>query len=160
MPSPFGPLRLIVNPRAGRGVVGRTLPTLTEALRANDLEFDVVETTGVRYASEAAAQALGEGVRYLVAVGGDGTVHEVVNGMFDGDEPIAPDAVLGVAGMGQVSGGDGVIATPNASLARCRCRLLGAGAAGANGNGPAAAASVAAGTATTAGSRAGANRRR
>ena len=103
MSSPFGPLRLIVNPRSGRGAVGKTLPLLTQALRANDLEFDIVETTGARYASQAASAALREGIRYLVAVGGDGTVHEVVNGMFDGTTPIRPDAVLGVAGAGSGS---------------------------------------------------------
>ena len=43
----------------------------------------------------AARDALG-GERYLVAVGGDGTVHEVVDGMISGGQPIAPDAVLGV----------------------------------------------------------------
>ena len=100
MVSPFGPMRLIVNPRAGRGAVGKTMPRLTEALRSHGLEFDIVETTGARYASEAAAIALRDGIRYLVAVGGDGTVHEVVNGMFDGTTPIAPDAVFGVVGAG------------------------------------------------------------
>jgi diacylglycerol kinase (ATP) len=42
-------------------------------------------------ATRAARAALEEGCLYLVAVGGDGTVHEVVNGMFDGDEPISPE---------------------------------------------------------------------
>lgn len=103
MASPFGRMRLIVNPRAGRGAVGKTMPALTDALRANDLDFDIVETTGARYASKAATLALRDGIRYLVAVGGDGTVHEVVNGMFDGTTPIARDAVLGVAGAGSGS---------------------------------------------------------
>ena len=103
MSSQFGPMRLIVNPRSGRGAVGKTLPVLTEALRANGLEFDVVETTGARHASTAATEALRSGIRYLVAVGGDGTVHEVVNGMFDGTTPIREDAVLGVAGAGSGS---------------------------------------------------------
>ena len=100
MSSPFGPMRLIVNPRSGRGAVGKTLPVLTEALRSHDLEFDVVQTTRGGHASQAAREALDEGIGYLVAVGGDGTVHEVVNGMFDGDRPVNPDAVLGVAGAG------------------------------------------------------------
>ena len=103
MASPFGPMRLIVNPRSGRGAVGKTLPALTEALRSHGLEFDVVETLRARHASEAATQALRDGVRYLVAVGGDGTVHEVVNGMFDGTTPIARDAVFGVAAAGSGS---------------------------------------------------------
>ena len=103
MSSPFGPLRLIVNPRSGRGAVGKTMPALTDALRAKGLEFDIVETTGRRHASEAAREALESGIRYLVAVGGDGTVHEVVNGMFDGTTPIREDAVLGIAPAGSGS---------------------------------------------------------
>ncbi len=52
-----------------------------------------------------ARRALDEGRRYLVAVGGDGTVHEVVNGMFGADgEPLVADPVLGVVAAG--SGGD------------------------------------------------------
>lgn len=111
MSSPFGPLRLIVNPHAGRGRVGRTLPQLQAALRERDLEHDVVETTGPGDGTRAARQALEEGRRFLVAVGGDGTVHEVVNGMFDVPSPegadagglptpVRADAVLGVVAAG------------------------------------------------------------
>ena len=103
MASPFGPMRLIVNPRSGRGAVGKTMPLLTEALRSHDLEFDIVETTGARHATEAARDALRSGIRYLVAVGGDGTVHEVVNGMFEGTTAIRDDAVLGIAAAGSGS---------------------------------------------------------
>ena len=103
MSSPYGPLRLIVNPRSGSGAVGKTLPQLTAALQARGLEFDIVETTRARHASEAATEALREGIRYLVAVGGDGTVHEVVNGMFEGTTPIREDAVLGIAAAGSGS---------------------------------------------------------
>ena len=42
------------------------------------------------------AQALTEVDGLSVVGGGDGTVHEVVNGLVDGDRPVVPDAVLGV----------------------------------------------------------------
>ncbi|MBA2529747.1 MAG: diacylglycerol kinase family lipid kinase [Euzebyales bacterium] len=107
----FGPMRLVVNPRAGRGAVARNLPTLTGALRQRGLDFDVVETTVAGGTAAVTRRALDEGVRYLVAVGGDGTVHEVVNGMFErsssgGGEgrpavrPVVDGVVLGVAGAG------------------------------------------------------------
>jgi diacylglycerol kinase (ATP) len=100
MSSPFGPMRLIVNPSSGNGQVGKNLPELLGELDRHGLEHDVVETAGPRDATVAARTALDEGLRYLVAVGGDGTVQEVVNGMFDGTTPVAGDAVLGVAAYG------------------------------------------------------------
>jgi diacylglycerol kinase (ATP) len=104
MTHPLGRLRLIVNPRAGNGAVADILADLRAALDARGLDHDVVETTGPGSATRAARQALEEGCLYLVAVGGDGTTHEVVNGMFDGDQPVSPRAILGVVGAG--SGAD------------------------------------------------------
>jgi diacylglycerol kinase (ATP) len=100
MTSPFGPLHLIVNPQAGRGAVAKTMPHLLSALKAQGLEYRTVETTAPGHAAEAARQILDAGGQYIVAVGGDGTVHEVVNGMFDDCKPVNPDAVLGVAAGG------------------------------------------------------------
>jgi diacylglycerol kinase (ATP) len=99
----LGPARLIVNPTAGSGRGRVVLPQLTAALRAGGLEFDVAETPGPAEAADAARAALDEGIRYLIAVGGDGTVHHVVNGMFDDRRPVADDAVLGVCATGSGS---------------------------------------------------------
>jgi YegS/Rv2252/BmrU family lipid kinase len=100
MTSPFGPLVLIANPRAGRGRVDKALPRVERVLNDENLSYRVVRTTHPGHATEAARQALLGGERYLVAVGGDGTVHEVVNGMIDDGRPLAPDAVLGVVAAG------------------------------------------------------------
>ena len=97
---PEGPLRLIVNPRSGNGGVRATLPRLLSEMTRQGLVYQVVETAGPADAEHLTRQALDGGARYLVAVGGDGTVNGVVNGMFDGREPVAPDAVLAVAGVG------------------------------------------------------------
>jgi diacylglycerol kinase family enzyme len=69
-------------------------------LTSGDLEFDIATTRSVDDAADITRDALRDGVRYLIAVGGDGTVHHVVNGMFDDRVPVAPDAVLGVCGAG------------------------------------------------------------
>jgi len=100
MTSPFGPLVLIANPGAGRGRVDAALPEVELVLREAGLEYRIVRTTGPGHATEAARGALLGGERFLVAVGGDGTVHEVVNGMLDDGKPMAPDAVLGVIAAG------------------------------------------------------------
>jgi diacylglycerol kinase (ATP) len=98
--SPFGRLVLIANPRAGRGRVGSKLPEVERLLRAEGLDYRVVTTTRPGHATEAAREALAGGERVVVAAGGDGTVHEVVNGLMEGDRAGADGAVLGVVACG------------------------------------------------------------
>jgi diacylglycerol kinase (ATP) len=101
--SPFGDLVVIANPRAGRGRVGQELPELERQLIARKLAYRIAETEGPGHATRLAREALVEGARFLVAVGGDGTVHEVVNGMLDDDRPVRDDAILGVVAAGSGS---------------------------------------------------------
>jgi len=112
---------VIINPRAGRGAVGRALVPLQRALTDRGLSHHVCQTAGPGDATRMAREALGQGIRFLVAVGGDGTVHEVVNGMMGEAGPGVRDAVLGVVAAG--SGGDfartfGLRVGPEAAAAR------------------------------------------
>ena len=101
MSTPFGELTVIVNPHAGRRHVGEEIPELERNLRSRDLPYRLLRTEGRGDATRIAAQALGSGGRFVVAVGGDGTVNEVVNGMFDeAGAPLVADAVLGVVAAG------------------------------------------------------------
>lgn len=98
--SPFGPLSLIANLRAGGPRTRAAVAQLRRRLDTHGLEHDVRTTEGPGDATRIARRVLDEGGRFLVAVGGDGTVHEVVNGMVAGDRPVADDAVLGVVAAG------------------------------------------------------------
>ena len=100
MASPYGPLVVVANPHAGRGRVGAELPELERQLNARGLRYRIELTRGPGDASRAAREALEGGERFIVAVGGDGTVHEVVNGMVVDDRAVAEDAVLGVVAAG------------------------------------------------------------
>lgn len=100
MASPFGELTVIVNPHAGKRHVGEEIPELERTLRSRDLPYRLLRTERRGDATRFATQALHDGARFLVAVGGDGTVHEVVNGMFEDGHPIVEDAVLGVVAAG------------------------------------------------------------
>ncbi|MGI8684588.1 MAG: diacylglycerol/lipid kinase family protein [Acidimicrobiales bacterium] len=101
MTSPFGPLSLIVNPQAGGRKGTRRLDRLRRTLDGSGLEHEVRPTEGPGDATRLARQVLSDGGRFVVAVGGDGTVHEVVNGMLDAaGGPVAPGAVLGVVAAG------------------------------------------------------------
>ncbi len=58
------------------------------------IETRITEHPG--HAADLTRQALRAGTRRIIAVGGDGTVNEVVNGFFDGDKAINPEAELAV----------------------------------------------------------------
>ncbi len=96
--------RAIVNPRSAGGRTGRRWPELQARLQERIETFDAVFTQAQGDATRLAREALDDGVQQLVAVGGDGTVNEVVNGMFDDDGPRAPEAVLSLMMLG--TGGD------------------------------------------------------
>ncbi|HEV7209967.1 MAG TPA: diacylglycerol kinase family protein [Mycobacteriales bacterium] len=80
---------LIVNPQA-TGTTARTRDVLATALAA-DLKVEMVTTERRGHATEIARDAVSDGVDYVVALGGDGTLNEVVNGiLFDGAHPDLP----------------------------------------------------------------------
>jgi diacylglycerol kinase (ATP) len=100
MPSPFGRAHIIINPRAGRGAVERGWPEVKRVLDEGGVDHDVTITEQPGHATEAARRAIDAGCTFVVAVGGDGTVHEVVNGLMDEEGPRNPATVLGVVAAG------------------------------------------------------------
>src|SRR3954467_13322108 len=86
--SPFGALYVIANPKAGRGMVGQELPELERALRQRRLDYEIHETAGPGEGERLARAALEAGFRFLVGVGDDAPVDDVVNGMIEDDEPL------------------------------------------------------------------------
>jgi len=72
----------IVNPAAGGGRSRKMLGSALERLRAGGVTVDVAETQAAGDATRLARDAYGRGRRRFIAVGGDGTSYEVVNGLF------------------------------------------------------------------------------
>src|SRR5215475_4970283 len=72
----------IVNPAAGGGKSAKLAGETLRQLRASGLAVDVIATTGRGHAVELAAEAYLQGYRRFLAVGGDGTAHEILNGLF------------------------------------------------------------------------------
>lgn len=80
---------LVVNPVATTTTV-KTRNVLARAL-ASELKVDVVETTHRGHGHELAEQARRDGLDVVVALGGDGTINEVVNGLLSaGPGPDVP----------------------------------------------------------------------
>jgi len=95
---------VVVNPNSQGGKLGKRWPELAELI-GRAFPFDSVMTKAPGDATRLAREALRAGAERVIAVGGDGTVNEVVNGFFDDDgKPIAPEASLGLVPYG--TGGD------------------------------------------------------
>ncbi|HEX7594427.1 MAG TPA: diacylglycerol kinase family protein [Anaerolineae bacterium] len=88
--------KLIVNPIAAHGTMAKRWAQVQEILRAENFEYDSALTERRGHASELARAALDAGYELIVAVGGDGTLNEVVNGMIRDGKAINPHATLGV----------------------------------------------------------------
>ena len=72
----------IVNPAAGGGRCGKLAPAALDRVRQAGLNLEVTETTRPGDATELARNAYAHGFRNFLAVGGDGTSYEIVNGLF------------------------------------------------------------------------------
>jgi YegS/Rv2252/BmrU family lipid kinase len=82
----------IVNPAAGGGRSRKLLGPALERLRAGGIEVILSETSRPGQATEMARDAYRRGVRKFIAVGGDGTSYEIVNGLY-------PQALGGIPGV-------------------------------------------------------------
>jgi len=101
---------LIVNPRAAGGSTGRHFDDVAGAVRAAIGDHEHAFTERPLHAEELTRTALRNGCDLVVAVGGDGTINEVVNGFFEtpapGEppRPIRQGSALGILPRG--TGGD------------------------------------------------------
>jgi YegS/Rv2252/BmrU family lipid kinase len=74
----------IVNPAAGGGRSAKLAGPALARLREKGLQIDVIASTGPGHAVQLAREAYVQGYRRFLAVGGDGTAHEILNGVFAG----------------------------------------------------------------------------
>jgi diacylglycerol kinase (ATP) len=92
---------VIANPAAGGGRTGKMLPGLRDRLRPLLGDGETLRCT--RRAGEAgdlATQAVRQGARHLVIVGGDGTVHEAVNGVCSGAPELLREVSVSIISTG------------------------------------------------------------
>ena len=111
------PLTVVVNPVAGGGRARRRAEALERELRKAQVPFDVRETAARgdarRFAGEAGRSA-------VVAVGGDGTVHEVLDGLRPQGDVLGPLAVLPAGSGDDFAAATGFDRRPDRLVARLR----------------------------------------
>ncbi len=113
--------RVIVNPTAGAGRTARLWPQIMSLFQRQGLRFehDITEAPG--HAIELAKVAAANGYNMVISVGGDGTINEIVNGLYAAGN--IKDAMLGIVSTG--TGGDYIrtIGIPRRYEEACRCFL-------------------------------------
>jgi diacylglycerol kinase (ATP) len=92
---------LVVNPRSANGTTGKNWAKIEQEIRRGlktDLDVRFTERQG--HGTTLASEAIKEGYERVVAVGGDGTINEVVNGFFEKGKPLNPNAAMAVMSIG------------------------------------------------------------
>ncbi len=116
----MSPLRakVIVNPTSGAKSAQRKWPCIKALLEDFGLSFDSELTQGPMQAVDLAREAANQGYDLVVAVGGDGTVNEVVNGLMGPDGKARAD--LGVIHTGTANDFARNLDLPRSLLKNCR----------------------------------------
>src|SRR5437899_6163384 len=105
------PSAVIVNPAANKGGTATRWAQIRAELTARLGPFEPRFTKAPGHATELARSALADGARRIVAVGGDGTVNETLNGLLERS--------------GKLSAADTVLCPVPAGTASELCRALG-----------------------------------
>ncbi len=91
---------IVVNPKAGSDKCSKDWPQIKGLLEQNGFEFTFVVTEYQRHAIELVQNAVEKGFRNFISVGGDGTLNEVINGIFLKHQKLLPEIKLGVVTVG------------------------------------------------------------
>lgn len=113
--------KLIVNPVAGAGRTFKKWPHISDLLKSIGLRFEHDITEAPKHAIELARAAVRKGYELVVCVGGDGTINEVVNGLYDSGA--IKDVTLGIISTGTGSDYVRTIGIPPYYVDACQ-RLL------------------------------------
>ncbi len=96
--------KVIVSSRSGGGKARHDWPEIANLLKAKSIEFIASITDHAYHAIELAREAVLSGFRKLLVVGGDGAVHEVLNGLYSQSEVSPSEVTVGLIPVG--SGND------------------------------------------------------
>lgn len=110
-------VKVIVNPRSGKGRA-REQRDMIAALGERYARLDFVETKRPGHGRQLASDAVVEGYDLVVAAGGDGTVHEVVNGLVQGDRAVLPLGIIPIGSGNDTAYGLGIHEKPEESVVR------------------------------------------
>lgn len=79
---------MILNPNSGRGTALRRLPEVEEILHQQGIEYKIEQDHDETQTADVVRRALAENPEGIIALGGDGTLFRVANGMAGSDVPL------------------------------------------------------------------------
>lgn len=91
---------VVVNPNAGSRKGEKDWPRISRLLNDQSFDYEAVFTRNRKHAIDLTAGAIEEGFRKVLVVGGDGTLNEVVNGVFQQKRCPVNDVILGMIPVG------------------------------------------------------------
>ena len=114
-------MQLIVNPAAGAGKTAKKWPQIMALLKSLgvDFKYDMTEAPG--HAIELAKTAAKKGYKFVVSVGGDGTIHEIVNGLHQAGAN--GEVAVGIINTGTGADYIRTLGVPRRYKDACKCLL-------------------------------------
>lgn len=124
--------KVILNPYSNRWRAQKRVPEVEQALKAAQLDFDLVVTTRPEEGIDLAETAVNEGFDAVIAAGGDGTINEVINGILRAAEegPTIPFGIIPIGTANDfnlMAGLPGTVTEAAQVIARGATRLIDAG---------------------------------
>lgn len=118
-------IKIIVNPVSGRGRGKESIPIIEEIFKNAGAGFNLAVTERPWHAAELAEAAARQGFRTVVAVGGDGTANEVLNGLMRLQPSEASRPSLGLISVGRGNDFGYGVGAPSEINAACQAILKG-----------------------------------
>lgn len=107
---------IVINPSAGNGKAKREAQYLLQKIKSScDFEINIRFTKKKNDATFITREAITEGASMIIAVGGDGTINEVVNGFFLEGKPLNPLCELGIINCGTGGGFSKTLKNPHST---------------------------------------------
>ena len=113
--------KVIVNPAAGAGKTFKKWPKVRDILERMKVDFDFEFTDAPGHGIDLAKDASKKGYEFIVSVGGDGTIHEIANGLHAAE--VAPYIPVGIVNTGTGADYIRTIGVPRRYKEACLCLL-------------------------------------
>ena len=91
---------VIINPTSGNGSAKKKWPKIKTLLTQYNFEFEFAYTEFDKHSKELAQKAIKNGFKNIICIGGDGTLHNIVNGIFNQSFSNPSDITIGIIPIG------------------------------------------------------------